>query len=265
MDHEWACMFIQTRNMADDCVDYFFIFIKLLATIFACCIFIGSTTFEYLITSALVYLLIMTIFCCFQKHIRVSQGTTPTGSQCSLDDAAYLAFRRKGTVLYTNEGTIYWSNPYEHAEEVFIRKTRNDIWWIDTIWIKNSPCRGCADKLIQHFDSKTNKPTLYIGKIWQGDKTANREGLDEMKAKGFHLKVWESKYNKDANSTRRYLENIDCWTMIITFLCNSLRNTCRLFRLLVVIMAAFLFLIIIATFLIITLVLFLIKIYHTYH
>ena len=254
-------MFIETRNMADDGVDYFFIFIKLLATIFACCIFVGSTTFEYLITSALVYLLIMIIFCCFQKHIRVSQGTTPTGSQCSLDEAAYLAFRRKGTVLYTNEGTIYWSKPYEHAEKVFIRKTRNDTRWIDTIWIKNSPCRSCADKLIQHFASKIYKPTLYIGKIWQGDETANREGLDEMKANGFRLEVWESKYNKDADSTRRYLDNIDCCTMIIIFLCNCLINTCRL---LMVIVAAFLFLII-AAFFIITLVLFLIKINHTYH
>lgn len=188
---------------------------------------------------------------CFQKHIRVSQGTTPTGSQD--------AFKRKGTVLYTNEGTIYWSNPYEHAEEVFIRKTRNDTRWIDTIWIKNSPCRSCADKLIQHFASKIYKPTLYIGKIWEGDETANREGLKQMKAKGFRLKVWKSEYNKDADSTRRYLDNIDCCTMIKTFLWNCLRNTCRL---LVVIMAAFLFLII-AAFLLLPWLFF--KINHTYH
>ena len=210
--------------MADDCVDYFFIFMKLLATIFACYIFVRSTTFEYLITFAIVYLLIRIIICCFQRHIRVSRRTKPTGSQCSLDEAAYLAFRRKGTVLYTNEGTIYWSNPYEHAEEVFIRKTKNNTWWIDTIWIKNSPCRSCADKLIRHFASKIYKTTLYIGKIWEGDETANREGLDKMKANGFHLRVWESKYNKDADSTRRYLENIDCCTMIITFVWNCLRE-----------------------------------------
>ena len=212
MGNEWVCMFIQTRNMADDGVAYICIF--LLITIFVCYI------------------------------IKVIQEIRSTGSQCSLDEAAYRAFRGKGTVLYTNEGTIYWSKPYEHAEEVFIRKTRNDIWWIDTIWIKNSPCRGCADKLIQHFDSKIDKPTLYIGKIWEGDETANREGLKQMKAIGFRLKVWESKYNKDADSTRRYLENIDYCTMIITFLWNCLRNAIRS----VVIMAALLFLIIVVAF-----------------
>ena len=225
MGNEWACMFIHTRNMAHNGVDCFCIklcaVLYIIATIIAYCILAGSITFAYLITSALVCFLITTIFvfrCCPQrlpfKFLRVRRRTTPTGSQCSLDDAAYLAFRRKGTVLYTNEGTIYWSNPYEHAEEVFIRKTRNDTRWIDTIWIKNSPCRGCADKLIQHFDSKTNKPTLYIGKIWQGDETANREGLDKMKANGFRLEVWESEYNKDADSTRRYLENIDYCTLL---------------------------------------------------
>lgn len=226
-------MFIQTRNMADDGVAYF-------------CIFLLATIFVYY------------IFCCFQRPIKVSQGTTPTGSQCSLDKAAYLAFRRKGTVLYTNKKTIYWSNPYEHAEEVFIRMTRNDTPWIDTIWIKNSPCRSCADKLIRHFASKINKPTLYIGKIWEGNETANREGLKQMKANGFNLQVWESKYNKDADSTRKYIENIDCYT-IITFLCNCLRNTCRL----VVIMAALLFLIIAVAFLLLPWLFF--KINHTYH
>ena len=263
-------MFIQpareTRNMAHNGVDYFCIklcaVLYIIATSTAYYILAGSITFAYLITSALVCFLITTIFvfcCCPQrlpfKFLRVSRRTTPTGSQ---DDAAYIAFKRKGTVLYTNEETIYWSNPYEHAEEVFIRKTKNNTRWIDTIWIKNSPCRSCADKLIQHFASKIYKPTLYIGKIWQGDETANREGLDEMKANGFRLEVWESKYNKDADSTRRYLDNIDCCTMIKTFLWNCLRNTCRL----VVIMAAFLFLIIVAFLL---LPWFFFKINHTYH
>ena len=213
-------MFIHTRNMADDGVDYFCI--KLCAVLYIIAyILAGSITFAYLITSALVCFLITTIFlfcCCPQrlpfKFLRVSRRTKPTGSQCSLDEAAYLAFRRIGTVLYTNKKTIYWSKSYEHAEEVFIKMTRNDTPWINTIWIKNSPCRSCADKLIQHFASKPHKPTLYIGKIWQGDKTANKEGLDEMKAKGFRLQVWESKYNKDADSTKRYLDNTDCCTFL---------------------------------------------------
>ena len=265
-------MFIQpareTRNMAHNGVDYFCIklcaVLYITATSTAYYILPGSITFTYLITSALVCFLITTIFvfrCCPQrlpfKFLRVSRRTKPTGSQCSLDEAAYLAFRRKGTVLYTNEGTIYWSNPYEHAEEVFIRKTKNNTWWIDTIWIKNSPCRSCADKLIQHFASKTHKPTLYIGKIWEGNETANREGLKQMKANGFRLQVWKSKYNKDADSTRKYIENIDCCTMIITLLWNCLRNTCTCTCSLVVIMTAFLFLIV--TFFNIILLVFLLK------
>ena len=135
----------------------------------------------------------------------------PTSSHCSLADAAHYAFTTKGTLLYTNEGYIYWSEEYRHAEEVFIRKTRDDVT-INTIWIKNSPCSRCADKLIEHFSRESYKPIMYIGKIWTGEygnAYSNREGLRKMKRNGFELLVWEHDKNKEEDETREYLENIN--------------------------------------------------------
>ncbi|XP_019854782.1 PREDICTED: uncharacterized protein LOC109583767 [Amphimedon queenslandica] len=147
---------------------------------------------------------------------RVDEAYRPrpvaTGSHCSLDEAAHYAFTNSGTLLYAR-GTIYWSEEYKHAEEVFIRKTRDeDISNIGTIWIKNSPCSKCAAKLIEYFNLVPNKPTVYIGKIWRGeygDEESNKEGLKKMKRKGFKLLVWEDDKNEDEEETREYLRNID--------------------------------------------------------
>lgn len=128
-----------------------------------------------------------------------------------LDNAAKDAFTRRGTLLRTEDGRIYWSTPFKHAEEVFIRKTKY-ISHIKAIWIKNSPCCWCADKLIEHFAHESNKPTVYIGKIWSGeygDAYSNKEGLRKMKRNGFELLVWEDHRNKEEDETREYLKNID--------------------------------------------------------
>uniref|UniRef100_A0A1X7UET3 Uncharacterized protein n=1 Tax=Amphimedon queenslandica TaxID=400682 RepID=A0A1X7UET3_AMPQE len=131
----------------------------------------------------------------------------------SLGNAAEDAFSQRGTLLRTDDGRIYWSTPFKHAEQVFIRKTKyKDISHIKTIWIKNSPCCWCADQLIDHFDLVPNKPTVYIGKIWRGaygDARANKEGLRKMERNGFKLLVWEDDKNKEAYETREYLRNID--------------------------------------------------------
>ena len=162
----------------------------------------------------------------FRKVKRVYETFTrprpaPTGSHCSLKAAAHFAFTTKGTVLYTNEGYIYWSEEYRHAEEVFIEMTRDDVTNIHTIWIKNSPCSRCADKLIEHFALQPNKPTMYIGKIWTGDygdEESNEEGLRRMTANGFELLVWKHDKNKNEYETREYLNNIDNYSCMHKYL-----------------------------------------------
>uniref|UniRef100_A0A1X7UFB4 Uncharacterized protein n=1 Tax=Amphimedon queenslandica TaxID=400682 RepID=A0A1X7UFB4_AMPQE len=148
-----------------------------------------------------------TFYPCFTNH----KKSIPTGSERSLTKAAYLAFTSKSTLLRTsNDGKIYWDDDdREHAEEVFIEIV-HDIRDIDVIWISNSPCKRCAEKLIRHFESKCNKPNIYIGRF--KDKAA----LKRMKENGFSIKVWETKYNKDVHKTRNKLENIDksCCTIL---------------------------------------------------
>ena len=86
----------------------------------------------------------------------------PTGSTCSIDKAAKMAFTTEGTLLRINTGHIYWSEPYEHAEKVFIKQTSASD--IHSIWIKNSPCADCSRLLIDHFSMRCTKPTIYTEK-----------------------------------------------------------------------------------------------------
>ena len=116
-----------------------------------------------------------------------------TSRTCPIE-IALEAVSRRGTLLYTDDERTYWSTRFKHAEEVFIRETKHqDISNIKEIRIKNSPCSWCADKLIEHFAFQPDKPTMYIGKIWNGahgNRWTNREGLRRMKRNGFHLRVW---------------------------------------------------------------------------
>ena len=141
---------------------------------------------------------------------RYTQETRPryisTGSTCSLEKAAEMAFTTEGTLLRINTGHIYWSEPYEHAEKVFIRQTcASDI---HSIWIKNSPCADCSRRLINHFSMRSTKPTIYIGKIWDGGDSDNRQGLKNMIMKGFTLDVWGTPKNHDIQQTREYLAEL---------------------------------------------------------
>ena len=131
-------------------------------------------------------------------------------------DLAQKAFARPGTLLCTDDtddGSIYWSTPSLHAEEIFIIKTKHqDLSNIETIWIKNSPCIWCAEELIKHFARKPKKPTIYIGKIWNGrygDESTNKEGLKKMKRNGFHLTAWYAPgIIRHSSYTKYYLKSL---------------------------------------------------------
>ena len=69
------------------------------------------------------------------------------------------------------------------------------------MWITNSPCSDCAQRLIKHFKSCHTKPDISIGKIYQQQKEKDDEGLQDLMKEGFNIKVWES-FQKDPQTER---------------------------------------------------------------
>ena len=108
------------------------------------------------------------------------------------DEAVELAHEmNRVTVLRTNEGRVYRSSKRKHAESVFIEDTPNPSD-ITGLWIKNSPCFRCAERLIKHFESCETKPEIFYGKIYQYHKKKNEKGLDDLRKEGFNIQPWES-------------------------------------------------------------------------
>ena len=133
----------------------------------------------------------------------------PTDSTCSLEEAAKMAFTTDGTLLHVNTGHIYWSERHQqHAEKIFVHTTSVSASDIHSIWIKNSPCADCSRLLIDHFSMTDSKPTIYIGKIWDGDDGDNRQGLRNLIIEGFMLKVWDTPRNKNIEHTKDYLDKL---------------------------------------------------------
>ena len=133
----------------------------------------------------------------------------PSGSTCSLEEAAIMAFTEDVALLRINTGHIYWSERHQqHAEGVFVNSTSISASDISSIWIKNSPYADCSSLLIDHFSMTDMKPTIYIGKIWDGDDSDNRQGLRNLIIEGFVLKVWDTPRNKNIEQTRDYLDKL---------------------------------------------------------
>ena len=119
-----------------------------------------------------------------------------------------MAFSTEGTLLRINTGHIYWSEPCKHAERVMIHTTPISPNNIHSIWIKNSPCGDCSSFLINHFSTTHTKPTIYIGKIWEGDNRYNCQGLRNMIMELFTLQVWDTPRNRDIQQTKKYLAEL---------------------------------------------------------
>ena len=128
------------------------------------------------------------------------------------EEAAEIAQQEDGkTVLLTNEGKLYISNPTQHAEAVMIGSVTAGN--ISTIWIKNSPCTSCSERLIAFFRNQRNKPTIYVGRIWQPYDENDRQGLVKLVQQGFSIEVWERlhhmMYGARNRMTYNYLRNIE--------------------------------------------------------
>ena len=79
-----------------------------------------------------------------------------------------------------------------HAEEVFLNQADNkDFSQITSLYIKNSPCVNCSKKLIEAFKGSRNKPTIYIGRIYNLEDANDRNGLESLLMEGFKMEVWE--------------------------------------------------------------------------
>ncbi len=128
----------------------------------------------------------------------------------SEEDAASKAIEAKGyTILRTNNGKLY-SNSKDgkiHAEEMFINGIPDpNSTMITDIWLTNSPCSKCAEKLIDMFKDCHRKPRIFIGLVYHEQNTEKeekrKEKTREMIDEGFTFSAWE-KYcrNKAGQST----------------------------------------------------------------
>ena len=131
---------------------------------------------------------------------------TDAGESYTIEDTVKLADEMKGVrILHaqTNKGKVYRSSQTRHAEIVFIENTPNPED-ITGLWITNSPCYNCAQRLITHFKSCHTKPDIFIGKIYQQQKKEDDEGLQDLMKEGFNIQVWES-FQQDPQITRNFL------------------------------------------------------------
>ena len=116
------------------------------------------------------------------------------------DDDALFHEMKGVTLLRTNKGNVYRSSQTRHAEIDFIENTPNPED-ITGLWIANSPCYNCAQRLIKHFKSCHTKPKIFIGKIYQQQKEKDDEGLQDLMKEGFNIEVWES-FQQDPQTVR---------------------------------------------------------------
>ena len=125
------------------------------------------------------------------------------------DEAIKLAHKmNRVTLLRTNKGRVHINSLTRHAEIVFVEDpdTPNPED-ITGLWITNSPCYNCAQRLIKHFKSCRTKPDIFIGNIYQQEKEKNDEGLQDLKKENFKIQVWES-FQQDPKIVREIKKHL---------------------------------------------------------
>ena len=81
---------------------------------------------------------------------------------------------------------VYTNKPEGvHAEILFIRDNQSSSQ-ITALWLKDSPCRHCSERLITHF-KYNSKPKIFIGTI-----PSNTEGITALNKEGFKICSWET-------------------------------------------------------------------------
>ena len=118
------------------------------------------------------------------------------------EEAADKAIKAKGlTILRSDTGKLWKSSRKSgkpHAEDRFLDDGTEDV---KTIWLKNSPCLKCAQRLNRERSSMH----IYIGKVYH-EKNTEREDerkdeIKEMKRNRFTFSAWEVYCRKKGKNT----------------------------------------------------------------
>ena len=108
----------------------------------------------------------------------------------SEEEAADIAIEAKGlTILRSDSGRLWKSsmNGRTHAEDRFLDDGTEDV---KTIWLKNSPCLKCAQRL-----NRERRPMhIYVGHIYREHNRENEmqriREIEIMKQNGFTFSAW---------------------------------------------------------------------------
>lgn len=98
------------------------------------------------------------------------------------------------TILTAPDSSLimYKSGNGSHAEEKFIDKNKHNLSGFPTLWINNSPCTSCAQKLMTAYQNESTKPTFYAGHFYTGGNTeGSLQCLAKMVSTGFTLKAFD--------------------------------------------------------------------------
>ena len=133
-----------------------------------------------------------------EEEIKLPLGQQNNYMNRSRDVVAIACVEEGVTHLLTNRGKLYRSTPGDfqnHAEGHFIGD-QQEIQNVDTIWIKNSPCEGCLDALINCYGiMNIKKPKVKVGRIYKlKDNPIHGQYFEKMVefyVKGFEISLWE--------------------------------------------------------------------------
>ena len=117
----------------------------------------------------------------------------------------------------TNKRELYRSDKNDHAEAKFCKDISVPVRAesIDKIWIKNSPCANCSQKLLNCFKGIRKKPEILIGRIYRLDDKDDFKEMKNLYANGFEVRTWneflmhsDSDKQPEQTQTARYIRDM---------------------------------------------------------
>jgi hypothetical protein len=93
-----------------------------------------------------------------------------------------------GTTILTDDTLRMYTSGGGHAEEKFIEKNKHTLEKFTRLWINNTPCPVCANKLISAYANVQKKPAIAAAHFYFGKKKeAALRCLAKMVKEGFTL------------------------------------------------------------------------------
>lgn len=123
------------------------------------------------------------------------------------------------TCLLAPDNTLmmYKSKNKTHAEQMFLDKNAGNLSAFPLLWINNSPCVNCSQKLVNGYVHETTRPTIQAAHFYRGTagKEASLQCLANMVSDGFTLKAF------DWNAFVLLVSDAACHRDIMTALANA--------------------------------------------